>query len=40
MICVLLLLLGEGYEKQLKEILDAEILTLVEEFDNKLNNGS
>lgn len=37
-ICVLLL--GEGYEKKLKEILDAEILPMVEEFDNKMNNGS
>lgn len=32
--------LGKGYDIQLKEILGAEILPLVEEFDQKLNNGS
>lgn len=37
-ICVLFQ--GEGYEKQLKEILNSEILPIVEEFDKKLNNGS
>lgn len=31
---------GKGYDKQLKEVLDAEILSIVEEFDKKLNNGS
>ncbi|KAG8010169.1 hypothetical protein GBF38_014370 [Nibea albiflora] len=31
---------GNGYDKQLKEILNAEILPIVEEFDEKLNNGS
>ncbi|XP_026227522.1 sperm acrosome membrane-associated protein 6 isoform X2 [Anabas testudineus] len=31
---------GEGYDVQLKEILDAQILPLVEEFDNQLNNGT
>lgn len=31
---------GKGYDKQLKEILNAEILPMVEEFDGKLNNGS
>ncbi|KAI3360449.1 hypothetical protein L3Q82_002344 [Scortum barcoo] len=31
---------GEGYDKQLKEILDAEILPMVKEFDNKRNYGS
>ncbi|XP_013872075.1 sperm acrosome membrane-associated protein 6 [Austrofundulus limnaeus] len=31
---------GEGYDKNLKEILEAEILPLVEEFDQKLNNES
>lgn len=31
---------GEGYEKQLKEILNAEILPIVEEFDKKQNNGT
>ena len=31
---------GEGYEKQLKEILNAEILPIVEDFDQKLNKGS
>eukprot|EP00064_Thunnus_orientalis_P009172 superscaffoldBa00001150_g9195 len=29
---------GKGYDKQLKEILDAEILPMAEEFDKKLNN--
>lgn len=31
---------GEGYDKNLKEILDAEILPLAEEFDQKLNSGN
>ncbi|XP_037836370.1 sperm acrosome membrane-associated protein 6 isoform X1 [Kryptolebias marmoratus] len=31
---------GEGYDKNLKEILDAEILPLAEEFDQKLNDES
>ena len=31
---------GKGYDKQLKELLDGEILPMVEEFDKKLNNGS
>ncbi|XP_030249230.1 sperm acrosome membrane-associated protein 6 [Sparus aurata] len=31
---------GEGYEKQLKEILNAEILPIVEEFDQKLNKDT
>ncbi|XP_030606464.1 sperm acrosome membrane-associated protein 6 isoform X3 [Archocentrus centrarchus] len=31
---------GKGYDIQLKEILDAEILPLVEEFDRKLNNDT
>ncbi|XP_026149269.1 sperm acrosome membrane-associated protein 6, partial [Mastacembelus armatus] len=30
----------KGYDKQLKEILDAEILPIVEEFDKKLNNDT
>ncbi|XP_028985727.1 sperm acrosome associated 6 [Betta splendens] len=31
---------GKGYDQQLKEILDAEILSVVEEFSNQLNNDS
>ncbi|XP_042279429.1 sperm acrosome membrane-associated protein 6 isoform X2 [Thunnus maccoyii] len=31
---------GKGYDKQLKEILDAEILPMAEEFDKKLNNDT
>ena len=31
---------GKGYDKQLKELLDAEILPIVEEFDKKLNKGT
>ncbi|XP_044063642.1 sperm acrosome membrane-associated protein 6 isoform X2 [Siniperca chuatsi] len=31
---------GEGYEKQLKEILDKEILPMVEEFNKKLNKDT
>ncbi|XP_027142193.1 sperm acrosome membrane-associated protein 6 isoform X3 [Larimichthys crocea] len=31
---------GKGYDKQLKEILNAEILPMVEEFDGKLNNDA
>ncbi|XP_037532305.1 sperm acrosome membrane-associated protein 6 [Nematolebias whitei] len=31
---------GEGYDKNLKEILDAEILPLAQEFDQKLNSES
>ncbi|KAF3691773.1 hypothetical protein EXN66_Car007448 [Channa argus] len=31
---------GNGYDKQLKEILDAEILPIAEEFDNQLNNDT
>ncbi|XP_073341546.1 sperm acrosome membrane-associated protein 6 [Pagrus major] len=31
---------GKGYEKQLKEILNAEILPIVEEFDKKLNKDT
>ncbi|TKS81896.1 hypothetical protein D9C73_016003 [Collichthys lucidus] len=31
---------GKGYDRQLKEILNAEILPMVEEFDGKLNDGS
>ncbi|XP_070823513.1 sperm acrosome membrane-associated protein 6 [Chaetodon trifascialis] len=31
---------GEGYEKQMKEILNAEILPMTEEFDKKLNNDT
>ncbi|XP_059194508.1 sperm acrosome associated 6 [Centropristis striata] len=30
----------KGYDKQLKELLDAEIMPLVEEFDGKLNNDT
>lgn len=30
----------EGYDKQLKEYLYAEIQPIIEEFDNKLNNGN
>lgn len=30
----------KGYDKQLKEILNAEILPLADEFDQKLNDGS
>lgn len=41
LICVICVPLpGEGYDVQLKEILDAQILPLVEEFDNQLNNGT
>lgn len=31
---------GRGYATQLKKLLNAEILPLVEEFDEKLNKGS
>ncbi|KAI9532287.1 hypothetical protein NQZ68_033228 [Dissostichus eleginoides] len=31
---------GKGYDKQLKELLDGEILPMVEEFDKKLNNDT
>nr|XP_046255367.1 sperm acrosome associated 6 isoform X2 [Scatophagus argus] len=31
---------GEGYDKQLKEILNAEMLPMVEEFDKKLNKDT
>ncbi|CAK6960425.1 sperm acrosome associated 6 [Scomber scombrus] len=31
---------GKGYDKQLKEILDAEILPMAQEFDKKLNNDT
>ncbi|XP_005741304.1 sperm acrosome membrane-associated protein 6 [Pundamilia nyererei] len=31
---------GKGYDIQLKEILDAEVLPLLEEFDQKLNNDT
>ncbi|XP_019948375.2 sperm acrosome membrane-associated protein 6 isoform X2 [Paralichthys olivaceus] len=31
---------GKGYDKRLKELLDAEILPLVEEFENKLNDDT
>lgn len=30
---------GEGFDMKLKEILEAEILPIVEEFDQKLNKG-
>lgn len=30
---------GEGYDKRLKELLDAEILPMAKEFDKKLNDG-
>ena len=30
---------GEGYSAQLKTLLEEQILPMVEEFDNKLNNG-
>ncbi|XP_040899791.1 sperm acrosome membrane-associated protein 6 [Toxotes jaculatrix] len=31
---------GKGYDKQLKELLDAEILPMVEEFDKRLNDDT
>lgn len=37
---LLRVLAGKGYDKQLKEILDAEILPVVDEFNNQLNNGN
>lgn len=31
---------GEGYDEKLKEILEAEILPIVQEFDGKVNDGT
>lgn len=31
---------GKGYDQKLKDILNAEIMPMAEEFDKKMNNGT